>query len=324
MFKKEGQFIATHQGLKGLLQHYGVGDFKYEFINTGIENSTYIIEADSKFVIRVYRKGAKTADKIRREIDFMQELYRRRLPVPKVILNKAKNPLTIFNEAGHNWQAIAMEFIEGHHHANYNTHVIDQLAHYQAKMHQIGVSYGHQHKEKPELQLVPGEFTNLINKKLCTPANRELLGRIESYKVYLDPKLECGYVHNDYDIENVLFDDRNDIQAILDFDDLTFMPVVVCLAFSLWSVLFESKKIDYVDRYIKVYCQTRPLSTMELDYILKIILFRHYAIASLTILRNQMGEEELKQYENIEKQLRTLTKPNHKPIHILHNRIAMK
>ena len=311
VYKKTGQFQADKNNLKRLVLKYGYADFTFTAVDSGIENSTFIIKSDDTFVLRVYRYVKKSVDDINREVDFMQKLRINGLSVPRVLPNTSGKYMSNINIGQNQWSAIAMEYIAGHHPESYNATIIDQLAASQAVMHQIGIQYAQQTNANPVLQLTPGEFTDqIINEEIVNSHVKELIGHARAYTVILDNRLAYGYVHNDYDIENTLFDDNNKLVGILDFDDLVVMPVVVCLAFSLWSLLFETSDMKLVTRYINMYIKTRQLTTHELSYIPQILLFRHYAITTLLVLRGEIDDETLQTCQEVESLLLTMIERN--------------
>ncbi len=310
-YKKIGQFQATKKNLQKVAHCYGHSDFSFTAADSGIENSTFIIKSDITFVVRVYRYAKKSDDDIAREIDFMKTLRDAGILVPAIIPNTSDEYVTKITIDGILWSAIAMEFIPGHHPIEYTPKIIDQLAASHAAMHKIGIEYAKEIGVKPVLKLVPGEFTDHIDDdSLNNERIKALISRARNYQVKLDSTLAYGYVHNDYDIENTLFDDKDNLLSILDFDDLVVMPVAVCLAFSLWSVLFETDETTQVKRYIEVYVKSRALTPLEQLHIPRVLLFRHYAISSLMVLEGEMNEELLQKCEEIETLLLQLVKDN--------------
>lgn len=301
VYKKSGQFPANTENMKKLAAQYGCRYGNYIPAESGIENSTFIIDAQIKIVIRVYRLAKKRESDVRLEVDFMQELRNQGLPVPAVIKNVIGKTLTKVNIGQNDWLAIAMEYVPGHHPESYSKRIIDQLATQQAIMHKIGIAYAQKHQAKPTLQLLPGEFTDHItDEDISDEPLRALIRRARKYELNLSKSLDFGYVHNDLDIENTLFDNKDTLKGILDFDDLAVMPAVVCLAFSLWSVLFETDSWEMVEHYIEVYRQHRKLISEELSFIPRVLLFRHYAITSLFVLDNEMTEAIIKKCVDIE------------------------
>ena len=64
----------------------------------------------------------------------------------------------------------------------------------------------------------------------------------------------------------------------------------------LGAVLITSDDPETIEEYLKVYQEIRPLSDQELASIAPIMLFRHYVLASLELLRGDLDEENLALY----------------------------
>jgi len=309
-YKKTGQFIAKYETVALFLKQYSITNFTYSKAKTGIENTTLIINTHTKkYVLRIYRYEHKSDNDILLELGFMHELELKSLPVPKVYTNIAGELITHESVNGLVWQAILMEYCEGHHADTYTNGLINDFATRQANMHITGIDYASNNSTQQKItELVETEFTHLIpQKSLVVKSKKALIERAGSFKVSLSPDLPYGYSHFDFDVENVLVDDSDHIKAILDFDDMSYGPLVMCLAYTLWQVLISTDSPEMVEDYIKSYEKIRPLDANEREAIAPIMLFRHYVLASLMQLHNQLVDEELELYLRIEKFLKLVS-----------------
>jgi len=298
-FKKTGQFIDDKNVLKDILSKYRIDNFSFTSAKSGIENATYIIEATNlKFVLRVYRLNKKTLSDIKLEVSFTEMLRTNGLPVPEVIENNSGSRISEFKLEDNTWRAILMEHVDGTHAEDYSKTLIHELATYQAKFHLLGKDFTHEKPTDLGIKILKeDEFIHLLSKESLTdPIVAALIARAEEYTYTFDPTLPRGYSHFDYDAENVLVDNEDRITGILDFDDLQFAPYVMCLAYTLWAVLITSDDPETIEEYLKVYQEIRPLSDQELASIAPIMLFRHYVLASLELLRGDLDEENLALY----------------------------
>lgn len=110
------------------------------------------------------------------------------------------------------------------------------------------------------------------------------------------------YNHLDFDAEgNVLVKD-NKVSAILDFDDLSYSPCIVCLGYTLWHVLFISNDKHLLEQYITDYIKTRSLAKEEYEILPKILLFRNYVIGMLE-LTVRRREKYIDHIMNLEKEI---------------------
>lgn len=307
-YKKSGQFPASHKGLAALLKQYDIDSFSYYAAKSGIENATFVVAAndEKRFVLRIYRQNRKTDREMVRELEFMERLRAKELPVPKVYKNIRGANITEIELEGTAWKAILMEFKPGFHAKNYSRKVIELLAKFQAAMHLEGLEFAKSLNDTKALKyLAETEFTHLITEeKLKDQKRAAFIERAKKFRYDFDHSLPCGYSHFDYDVENILVDDSDNITGILDFDDMQYAPVVMCLAYTLWTVLLAEDN-QAVKKYIDAYEQTRQLSREERKAIAPIMLFRHYVIGSLCVLRDEMSDEDLQTFLRLEKFLKT-------------------
>lgn len=309
-FHNDGQFPVSHEALANILSAYGVTTFSYSIATNGIENTTCLIETSKqKYALRIYRQAKKPLPAIEREIAFMQILRSQGSPIPRVYSNQAEEMVAQVDWDGRSWEVLLMECMPGEHPAAYSTLLLNQMARAQAQMHILGGEFAKSHNSPPSLtELAEGEFAWRINtSQIKDKRLLNYLNRIVNYRVPLDSSLPCGYSHFDLDIGNILVDAHGSLAAILDFDDLQYAPLVVCLGYSLWSILYESKRKDLVEQYLTAYQKIRQFTEKEREYLPKIMLFRHYVITALKILNGHTTDEDVLFYENIEQQLGQLS-----------------
>lgn len=303
-FKKSGQFPANEKAISGALEDYAITDFSFNAAESGIENATFIISSrGSKYVLRVYRHNKKQHDAIELEVNFMTHLKSAGIPVPEILPNSQGKRITTVVYDDKEWQVILMQFLPGHHAETYSETLINELATYQARIHLHGEQFAKKHPGAEKLrELRETEFIHLIPQKQLE--NKEIAGLISRGKEYsytFPTGLPEGYSHFDYDAENVLSDSSGKVTGILDFDDLQYAPLVMCLAYTLWAVLITSDSPTTVSTYLQAYEAVRPLSAEEKEAIIPIVLFRHYVIAALEVLRGDMDNENLAYYLKYER-----------------------
>jgi Ser/Thr protein kinase RdoA (MazF antagonist) len=116
--------------------------------------------------------------------------------------------------------------------------------------------------------------------------------------------LPKGLSHFDFDIDNILTQNER-VTAILDFGDLECMPVVVCLGYTLWDVLFEEGGSPAaVTRYVQQYQELRHLHQHEKEVLREIILFRHYVITTVQISFGHFSQHDLDKALQQEQEIR--------------------
>ncbi len=302
------QPVITHEFLSQILKGYGIEKFSFEFATSGIENTTVIISSPSgKIVIRVYRKNNKSREDIETEVSFMDTLAAANIPVPAI--RSAKNGQRIGELQADNavWRYIVVEFIPGEHPKEYTPALIKELANIQAAMHRLGGNFRPANKPKGDsaLELMETFNTQIDRGKIKNPSVSAFLDRAQDFKVVLLETLPFSYNHLDLDIDNILTR-KNKIVAILDFDDLEYTPSVMCLGYTLWHLLYETKDIDQLRTYLKAYAQLRPLQDKEEKYLLPVMLFRNYVLAIFEVLLRGARPEKLDWYIKLEKIITSL------------------
>ncbi len=295
------QFIPSAEKVQEILTEYGLMLSQFEPAMSGIENCTLIIVAmTQKYVMRVYRRRRKPDTHIAKELAFIKFLAAAGLKTVPAIPNQHGRDVTKY---GH-WRAILMPFQTGTHPPRYTPELISELAINQATMHQLAQSFKRSTLwELPLTKLKESQFSHQINPASITnPAIQQFLVRAQNFQVDLSWSLPRGYCHLDFDSGNILVNERNELSAILDFDDLATAPYVVCLAYTLWSIS-QQDDADLVRLYLNEYQSIRPLTNQELSILPAIILFRHYVIGSLKILNGSLDNKFFDRYVQREQHL---------------------
>lgn len=308
-FHNGGQFPVSDESLGHVLSNYGIEGFSYRIATRGIENTTCIIEASKqKYALRIYRQAKKSLSAIEHELAFMDMLRKDDLPIPRKYVNQARQSITHCMVDGRQWHALLMEYMPGKHPGHYTQDLLGQMAQVQARIHLTGENIDYDGSTSRLTHLVENEFMRHIDKNSITDKQLSAYTeRIAQYEIALDPDLPCGYSHFDFDLGNILVDHPNRLSAILDFDDLQYAPLVVCLGYTLWNVLYETGNEDLVDQYVAEYQKTRPLNALEQNYLPKVMLFRHYVITALKILNGRIAKDDIQRYEDLESRLIRLT-----------------
>lgn len=280
------QISLTKEILAKLLDAYGIADFIFDPINEGIANSSARIETNGKkYVVRVYAQGKKDED-ITFEIEFQDYLREQGIPIPIIHKNKQGEELTGIEVDGRRWQVILMDFVEGRSvTVKPSYELIAELANLQAKMHLLGMEFEKSVDRPKKLwaDLHDGLVSKVENTSVGGQDLRDLLQRIKAYGYPLSPDLPYGYNHLDIDFDgNVLTKDSR-VSGIVDFEDLQYSPVIVCLGYSLWNIL-DDEGIDAMKHYLKEYEKVRPLTPAEYEALPNVVFFRNYVMVVIRLL----------------------------------------
>jgi homoserine kinase type II len=300
----ESQFTPTKQNITGILSAYDIALTTYRSAKTGIENCTmHITSGQERYVLRVYRQNKKSDAAILSELKFIDYLLHNCIPTIPAITNKSGQTITHVRSKDLTWQAILMRYAQGTHAIHYSDVLLQNLANIQAHMHNLADAYDSSGDKLDTItELRETIFIKLIkNQHLLGSRYQAFIDHSKNYASKLDPLLPTGLCHLDYDNGNVL-SKNGKITAVLDFDDLSYAPYVMCLAYTLWDVLFDTKLAKVKD-YVVYYQKIRTLNTAEKAQLIPIILFRNYVIGCAQIAAGNMSDVLLKKYTEIEHQL---------------------
>lgn len=298
------QFIPSQENVSLLLAQYGLQLINSWPADSGIENCTIIAQTTSaRYVLRIYRQHKKGDTDIKQELDFVTYLHQYNIPVAPPLPNASGELISRIEQDGRTWQVILMPHMQGEHAQHYSKKLLKNLAALQASMHDLAAQYqktSTRPDKQPKLQSTP-PLRIAYNRSALSSDQQGFIERAKNYVVHFEESIPQGLCHLDYDNDNVLSESGN-ITAILDFDELSIAPYVMCLAHTLWDIAFElgdSGVAEYLDEYEK----HRPLSTKERDLIRPLMLARHYAVGCIDIASGQMDKPSLLQYLKLESEL---------------------
>lgn len=301
------QFPHSEPIVAALANSYDIELLNYREASSGIENTTLIVKgSESTYVFRIYRQDKKTNGQIQAELDFMAYLRRDGIPIPKIIPNNQGQSVTIFPTPEYTWQAIAMEFIAGKHVGLPSAKLLADMAGIQARMHLLAAKYVAPTENICLIkELVENQFIQQIDRSVLGAELQGFVQRGSQYKLALNDRLDrnlpTGPCHFDYHKQNILCHDGV-ITAVLDFDDLSVAPYVVCLAFALWHV-YDQLGVTAMRTYLEHYERLRPIEDQEKDILYPAVLFRHYMITAIKILDGQTSPDDIQSYLQTENYL---------------------
>jgi len=305
----ENLFVPSQKHVRAILARYNLPLTRFLHATHGIENLTlFIWSRRKKYVLRVYPQKKESDADILLELDFMSYLRNNGLPTPAIISSSDNEPLVVCELDNNQWQCVLMEHAIGAHPEAFTPALLDHMAPLQARMHTLGEQYANTHTIKcgRAALRVTSMTDELLNNTALESDMRDFLERVKAFVVELDDSLPKVLSHFDFDIDNVLT--QNDrVTAILDFGDMECLPLVVCLGYTLWDVLFEKGGSPaLVARYLQNYQEVRQLSQREKEVLREIILFRHYVITTVQIHFEDFSQNDLDKALQQEQDLRNL------------------
>ena len=287
------QFQPTRAALKDILVAYGLALVNFRSAETGIENCTLFIETNKgPYVLRIYRRMRKSDRDISTELDFIAYLDKHDVPVASALANLDGAYVTHLD----GWRSILMPHIEGTHANHYNKALVTELSTWQAKLHQLALIYDSENTPLEPLRFLQDRtFLPSVNMRDLNNDARLFMERAASYSVPLSSGLPTGLCHLDYDIDNILVGKNDTVTAILDFDDLTYAPLVVCLGYTMRDVITHGS-LRLAEAYLKSYNERRTLTDMERDLLPRIMLYRHYMLGAFVAVAGDMDDETTAKY----------------------------
>lgn len=282
----DNQINLNKEGLATILSAYSISDFTFEPIKEGIANSSAFIQSNNKkYVVRVYAQGKKDED-ISFEINFQDYLREHGIPIPVIHKNSNGQELTLIEIEGKRWQVILMDFVEGKSVTiKPSNDLIAELARMQAKMHLLGIEFAKLNPRPSHLwtDLHDGLASKVENTSVGGQEVKDLIERIKNYSYPLSPDLPYGYNHLDIDFDGNVLTQDNRVNGIVDFEDLKYSPIIVCLGYSLWNIL-DDEGLEAMKHYLGEYEKVRPLTSIEYEALPNVIFFRNYVMAIIRLL----------------------------------------
>lgn len=246
-----GDFVISHANLRPFLAEYGITSFAYKVLDNGSKNHTILVKHDQFLhVLRIYSGTQKADDEIEQEVDFMEFLIKRGIPVPKVVKNLQHKPVSHTDLDGKTWQHMLMEFGTGQHPKKYTYPILYRMAKSQAYIHLHGQTYAEQ-KANSHPGATQRHWWNSL--------------------LHVAPQ---GFSHFDFDASNILVTDDK-ITSILDFEGMRHDPLVKCIFFTLTRIYDLQPSVADLRLYLTAYQQVRKLNVTE-RLILSCALTLHY------------------------------------------------
>ena len=304
------QIQITEETIRKILSAYDIFDFTYQPIHEGIANTSFVVHAENKYVLRIYAQGRKSNDDVLFEIEFQDYLRENNIPIPVVCKNKEKEELTLVEIDGNEWQCILMEYVEGESVTRYPTsELIMELAQIQAKIHLLGIDFAEKSNKLKDQwkELHDTIATKLETIPVQTDDVLEFIERVKEYQYPLSEGLPHGYNHLDLDFDGNVITKDGKVVGIVDFDDLAYSPVVVCLGYSLWNILDDAGP-RAMELYLSTYEKVRPLTPSEKEALPNVVLFRNYMMGAVRLMlwEERTPMEDIQNIFKLEQEIPTL------------------
>lgn len=300
--------------LHSLVLPHGITMFDFTIVKQTTDMAVVII-ADrtypvTKYVLRLYRVDVHPMPLLEKTVQFIDYLYRQRLPVPHIHENQEGATIVSLTADKAEWAAFLTDFAEGAVATRYTPLVIERMAAVQAIMHNLGDRFG-----LAQANAAIGEpvtysgfiSPNTVPQSVSDARLPAMLQRGRMYTTTYDTTVTRGYGYDYFDGDVVIFDSAYVIKGVITVDGLQFAPVVTFLAYTLWHVLYMTSDWQLTARYLATYQAERLLSEKERSYIVPSMLLWHYRSLERYIQTSGAPITEVARYAGIEQILLTTT-----------------
>ncbi len=220
---------------------YGIAVVAIDLLRDGPDNTMWNIvdENGEKYVARVSKR--EMGNEIAFEAEWIRLLQGQGVPVVPIILTKENQPFTILESV---YALTVFRFLQGKHlilsaDSALSLTAVRAAAMALAKLHDASIKHAVDTSRRrtvfSELERII-EHRYLVTEKI--PAGANFVVDVEAQLVWGKAQsYQSALVHNDYRAGNVMFDEQNNLVAILDFDWSCIGPAIKDVAHALaeWS-----------------------------------------------------------------------------------------
>ena len=285
--------------LQGFLDPYGRRLLEFRTPSAGTNHTTLVLQTDlGPAVLKIFSLRTQIQEEITNRLSFQTFLWKRGLPVAQTYPDRSGQLIGSQSLDGEIWSYVLMEYLPGSPLRPSDLGLIAEVAGMQAQLHLAAAEY----HQAP----VESGWPDLLKyfRRSYRRAGREAedLGiplRFLQYAADTYDLLEgcrgtfenlpSGRVHLDYDENNVLIEGGK-VSGIIDFDDLSVLPFVTDLGFSIswWLTHADPSKFDNVlSSYLHAYCAVRALNGEELSALPLFIRMRNCKTALYNARRHK-------------------------------------
>jgi homoserine kinase type II len=254
-----------------ILLGYDIGKYlRHKMLDDVFENDVYVLETSKgKYILKVLKKP--DMKQMRGQLDVIDFLYSKKIPVVKNVVDKKGKELVKFNGE---WMLI-QGFVEGTCEDDFDRGLIKNIAGHVGKMHKILL----------KSRFAKGKDNKHLYKRRNPAAIKKYsLGEIydkifEELDMLDSSKLRRARIHSDLTNVNLLIKD-NKLNAIIDWDDSDYDYLAYEIAIFLAHSCVRGKKIywDKIKIFFKEYQKYVKLNGEEKRAIYFLMKYRLFGI----------------------------------------------
>lgn len=227
----------------------------FEPTMNGIINNVFIVKAKNEPVLAMKCYRSKNYANIKRQINITEKIREGGLPLPKIhcVFKNAKEK---------NRPIVCSEYCKGTH-KELNDQTIKQVANLMAQLHGIPAPEG-----TLNWQITKEEFAPYFTKLQGWSFTTDLMTIFGTIKLDYLSNLPNGLIHGDLSISNLIFDEKDQVKGILDFDEVCQTYLLTDLTYAQVFHGFDQDgnlQEDKIVKFLRAYNRTRKLQNCELE-----------------------------------------------------------
>ena len=249
------------------LRLYGLTDAPLTELGGGTINRVWRVDTTSSSrVLKEYRPDFQEVGRLTQIIAAQQAADAHRLPVPPLVPNQHGEAITRVDQHAY----VLSEYVEGrlHEPGRVPATAARNLGVVLARLHDALLSLAPDGSPRalPSLQAIEANLRGLLavaRRRRDNPVDAVAEGVLEAKLNLVStidsvPAVTSQWTHGDYEWRNVLFDERDEVAAVIDFDNAIYYPpqrdVMRCLALTFPALEPE------VDSFFEGYAAVRKVS----------------------------------------------------------------
>lgn len=241
------------QVIRDVLSEYDLPDVSnMSLIQAGAENRNYLVGTETqKYVLRLYNlshslRGIRSKESIEIELDFMEQATLAGLNTPRIIKNRQSDRITEIQIDDTLRFVVLYPFIEGKVLERYSAQSAKQVGQILNRLVDAGLTFQNAvfGLQYGMLNQASERYQKLVNSDIAIPqVISGLWQRVQSEQIAIPMNnLLKGLVHGDIKPGNLLFDDAQELIAVLDFDDYRYSYMLEDIVMALMHELHSKDK----------------------------------------------------------------------------------
>ncbi|MGP1428839.1 MAG: homoserine kinase [Fusobacterium sp.] len=233
-------------------------------VSSGILNSNFQIDCGNiKYILRIF-EADRTLNEEEQELILLSKIASF-IPVSEAIKNKNNEYISVFE----NKKFALFNYVEGKVIEKIDTHIIREIATYLGKLHAFTKNISYE-KYNRKTRLDFNYFYDKISQSDIDFQDKEkLLNLASEVKDYDFSYLASGIIHGDIFPDNVLFDENNNIKAILDFNESYYAPFIfdIAIVINFWIKITKYDfftENNFIRDFFNYYSKYRKITNQEL------------------------------------------------------------